>query len=220
MMIVDVKPKISELTKEQAIKISRQAELHDVPFGPIPIEVFRKGAVIREAMAQYWEPQYKVLRCGKLKISDLSTVLFDVFPEGLMLQRRPGREFDFPVQLRILLTYPLRDVWEATVKIPANRFGEVFAIAHDMYRYVYDLDDGVSESEDRRCITDYTLSDLTFENIGFVLDSNWGIGTRKEVRLGDIARRYTYSTAPEQLREEQHRNKCPLIGTVVFLIGV
>jgi hypothetical protein len=123
---------------------------HETPWHP-PVVAFWKGSVIREAYAKWWQPEYH---------SDLSDFLWAIgprgssTPEGLDETFMREQKFRHPsairhqrkvvpgktIKVRIVLDYPLREKQERVVEVSTKRFGEIFGIAHDMYRDVYKRD--------------------------------------------------------------------------------
>lgn len=45
------------------------------------------------------------------------------------------------VRLQIFIEYPLQRPWAAIIELDHDRLGEIFGVAHDLYKQVYDLDD-------------------------------------------------------------------------------
>ena len=245
MTIAQATPEVSELTREQIIKIEEGAEYHHVPFGSLPVDAFKNDALIREAVALYWQPEYSVLDGTEGRDSALYSILYNVFPQGLEYRFSKKPDFSFLIEVRIILTYPLNEYWEATVKIPANRFGEVFAIAHDMYRHVYDLDDAQWQSQGHQDaaprggaglmnrargshVWGHDMSDLVFESIGFLRNPDWPTIKRKIpfITKSQIAAELKsekpepeYETVLDPLEEAKHGSECPFVGTVIFGIG-
>jgi len=190
MSIQKVVPAISKLTRSQIIAIEQAAEHHDVPFDTMRIDAYHEGALIREAAAQYWQPRYD---------TKLYEILWNVFPQGLLQCLGRGVEGGFPVEVRIVLTYPLNEFWEAQVRIPTNRLGEIFAIAHDMYKHIYDLDDAEWQSEGQddaprvapkvlnrargQHVWGHDMSDLVFEGVGFHPHPEWPMKDGAYVQL-------------------------------------
>lgn len=246
--IPKVTPEVSELTQDKIIQIEEAAEYHKVPFGAMPVDAFSQE-LIREAAAQYWEPEYYA---DGDKDSDLKAILWNVFPQGLEYRFGERENIDFPVEVRIVLTYPLNEYWEATVKIAANRFGEIFAIAHDMYRHIYDLDDSNWQSQGHqdsapsmspkimnraqgKHVWGHDMSDLVFETVGFLAPTDWGLAKRREHIIIDCtdddgntdAEKLKAARADKEPRYKdvleplgaKHRNACPFVGTVFFGIG-
>lgn len=117
------------------------------------------------------------------------------------------------VQVRIVLDYPLTNVWEHVATIPSSEFGRVFEIGYLMYRYIYELDDsawqaaGHQDSVPRvhpqminrargEYVWGHDMSDLVFEGMLF----------RPEPDIKPL---------PKQAAKWEP----PLIGTVRFSIG-
>ena len=245
MTIAQATPEVSELTREQIIKIEEGAEYHHVPFGSLPVDAFKSDALIREAVALYWQPEYSVLDGTEGRDSALYSILYNVFPQGLEYRLAKKPDFSFLIAVRIILTYPLNEYWEATVKIPANRFGEVFAIAHDMYRHVYDLDDAEWQSEGHqdnaprggaglmnrargKHVWGHDMSDLVFESVGFLKSPSWAMVKQKKpfITTSQIAAELKgrrpepeYEDVLEPLDAVKHRDESPFVGTVIFGIG-
>lgn len=252
-MAAQIAQEISDLTREQIDAIYEDAEYHNVPFGSMPVDAFGDD-LIREAVAQYWQPEYSIEDGDGRIDSELYSILYNILPQGLEYRFNRMRNFDFLVEVKVVLTYPFTDYWEATVKIPANRFGEIFSVAHDMYRHVYDLDDaywqaqGHQDSTPRvssmvinrakgKYVWGHDISDLVFENVGFLMNPNWGTSKRRVQRIIDCTddngltseeklraaldpnREPEYEDVPEPLDEVKHRDACPMLGTVVFGIG-
>lgn len=127
--------KRKRLTKAEMI--ARQ-----VPWVP-PVVAFRKGSSIREAFAKWWQPDlysdlYYLLDaiCPRTAPAGID----EAFGGEKMRQKwkpKPGKT----VLVNIRLDYPLREVWERPFKVSTKRIGEVFGLAHDLYRQIYLLDD-------------------------------------------------------------------------------
>ena len=60
MTITKAEPEISELSQEKIVAIEEGCEYHEVPFGSLRVDAFHEGALIREAVAQYWAPEYSL----------------------------------------------------------------------------------------------------------------------------------------------------------------
>lgn len=234
--IEKVTPEISELTREQVIAIEEACEAHEVPFGSMRVDAFHEGALIREACAQYWQPDHSTA---------LAEIMWNTFPQGLLHCLGRDNSFAFPIQVRIILVYPVQDFWEASVKVPANRLGEVFAIAHDMYRHIYDLDDAHWRSEGHqddvprmsatimnrahgKYIWGHDIGDLVFESITFLPTPEWPKEQRKKMRFvnieegdgsADTELEESFETVCAPLDNENHANTCPFLGTIIFGIG-
>ena len=247
MSITQVTPEISELTEERTIAIEEACEHHKVPFGALRVDAFHEGALIREAVAQYWRPEYGFKTDDGWEDSKLSQIMWNVAPQGLLqcLEREPGAG-DFLVEIRIILTYPLQHAWEATARVPANRLGEVFAIAHDMYRHVYDLDEAEWQSKGHqdaaprgapkllnrasgKYVWGHDMGDLVFEYIEFMADPEWPTIKKKKMQIfdctdGDLERMRNppepeYEDVLAPLTAEEHGSSCPFLGTIAFGIG-
>lgn len=123
-------------------KSVKLVEIHKVPWYP-PVVAFRRDSSIREAFAQWWAPELG---------SDLDRLLRAISPrtapEGIdkafggeqMRQKwkaKPGKM----VCLKIVLDYPLREPYERCFQVSTKRIGDVFGLAHDLYREVYAFDD-------------------------------------------------------------------------------
>ena len=130
------------MVKKSVKKSVKLVEQHKVPWYP-PVVAFRKGSSIREAFAQWWAPELG---------SDLDKLLRAITPrtapEGIdeafggeqMRQKwkvKPGKM----VCVKIVLDYPLREPYERALQVSTKRIGDVFGIAHDLYREVYAFDD-------------------------------------------------------------------------------
>lgn len=122
-------------------KPSQEPECHPVPWMP-HVVAFRGGSSIRKTFAQWWEPDG----------GDLGHLLFSVGRPGAKdgideafggetlrdkWKPKPGKL----LRLEILLDYPLRTPLRRTFEVSTKRFGEVFGLAHDLYREVYAADD-------------------------------------------------------------------------------
>ncbi len=248
MTITKAEPQISELSEEEVVDIEGACEYHLVPFGSLSVDAFHEGALIREAVAQYWAPEYTLgTSGGASRDSALSQIMWNVFPQGLLqCHGRSKTDFGFLVEVRIILTYPLHEYWEATVKIPANRIGEVFAIAYDIYKHIYDLDNSEWQSEGHqdaaprgraailnrasgKYVWGHDMRDLVFESIGFLVNPEWAMSERHKIKIideGEEAEKgERFKSEPESehvlapLSTEEHGSTCPLLGTFVFGIG-
>jgi hypothetical protein len=129
--------KRKRLTKSQMIA-------RRVPWMP-PVVAFRKGSSIRETFAQWWEPDLH---------SDFYYLLTAICPRtacagvdeafgGEKMRHKWKSKSGKTVLLDIRLDYPLREAWERPFKVSTKRIGEVFGLAHDLYREIYLLDDVV-----------------------------------------------------------------------------
>lgn len=184
MTITQVTPDTSLLSQDEISALFQTGEYHSVPFEGIRVECFKDDA-LRETVAQYWGPGYGV---------GYDFVLYQVSPCGAP---RGHRVFDadaYLVEVEILLTYPLNHPWSARMKLPVDRLGEVFAVAHDMYKHIYDLDAEVWKAEghdavprvSERCtnrahgrhVWGHDMSDLVFESVLFILNPDWPIDNR------------------------------------------
>jgi hypothetical protein len=121
---------------------STEPEEHSVPWLPLVV-AFRAETSIRETFAQWWEPQSCTVLDHLLRgICDRSASAgVDEALGGEKMRHgwkpRPGKT----LRLEILLDYPFREPVKRSVQIGSKRFGEVFGLAHDIYREVYALDD-------------------------------------------------------------------------------
>jgi hypothetical protein len=246
MAIPKVTPVVSPLTDEELRALERASESHSVPFGAMRVDAFSKE-LIREAFAQYFDPDYSDPRerFRDENVERESTALFqmlsNVVPQGLWNPEFAAKDFsEVMVSVRILITYPLAEVWEATVEIPASRFGSVFAITHDMYRHIYDLDDaewqkqGHQDSAPRLApkmlnrakgthVWGHDMSDLVFEWLAFTPNPEWPKVQRKKMRvlkMGEsVPKEPEFEEVLEPLDAEKHKGESPFLGTVTFFIG-
>ncbi len=247
MTIEKVTPTVSELTNKQVEQIEKDSEFHPIPFDDMRVDAFFEGALIREAAAQYWEPQHSNGEGKERKQTALYGMLWSVMPQGLA-PLYPNRDvYDFPVSLKIVITYPLQEIWEATVKIPANRIGEVFAITHDMYKHIYDLDNanwqekghqdvaprgggGLLNRAKGKHVWGHDMGDLVFERTCFTPNPNWPTKQEEmDVTKQDLidgmdsedkelpARKHKTVLAPLEIKA--HKDECPFLGTFTFFIG-
>ncbi len=212
--------------------LAGEPDPHDVPFDGMSVNVYHEGALIREAAAQYWQPKYD---------TTLSQILWNVIPQGLLQCYGRDSDYNFPVEVRILITYPLNEWWEARVKIPANRIGEIFAITYDMYKHIYDLDDQNWQAEGHqdetpraapKCLNrargkhvwGHDMSDLVFEGVNFYLNPKWPTEDREVIDKQHLqtlidGQPPEMKSAPEMLDKDKHADACPYLGAFTFFIG-
>ncbi len=243
MTIQKVTPIISELTSKQVEQIEKDSEVHDIPFGRMRVDAFFDGALIREAAAQYWEPQYSNGEGKKRKKAALYAMMWNVMPQGIAPLYPNKDVYDFPISLKIVINYPLEEIWEAQVKIPAYRLGEIFAITHDMYKHIYDLDNADWQSQGHqdevprgggllnrakgKHIWGHDMGDLVFEHTYFAPNPNWPTKQEKVGRVyeGDAPDGERESPEPQSetvlaaLEIKVHKDECPFLGTFTFSIG-
>lgn len=136
-------------------------EWHPVPFFA-PVMAFHPGAAIREALAQWWEPQMappkrrRQLKVGESisadELRNNATALWrlldsEIRGEGVvrdgqlrlsprLRERYPGKAMEFMVHI----DYPLVKPVERAVELDLSRLGELFGIGYDMYAEVYEAD--------------------------------------------------------------------------------
>jgi len=249
-------PAPSNITEEEFKKIHEASETHSVPFGWMRVDAF-KSPVLREAFAQYFQPDYDDPRErrrdpeGNRDTSALWQLMYNVVPQGLFNGEGASEEYlkkyDFSevkVRARILLTYPLNDTWEATVELHADRLGDVFCAAYDMYVHIYELDDqewrkkGHQDQAPRlgrlvlnrargEHVWGHDMSDLVFEWMSFAPAEDWPKTQRKNIRIIDVVNASSEGEDPqpkveevlEPLSVEKHKGKTPFIGTFTFFIG-
>jgi len=247
-----VTPEIVEISQDELRKLDSESECHTVPFGEIKVEAFdpntEDGAILREAVARFFGPDYADPR---LKFKDgpvdrdmtkLYQLLYNVFPDGLIRDyHSDDRNFsNLLVCLRIIITYPLNETWQAHVEIPPSQIGAVFAIVHDMYAHVYALDNAewqkqghqdraprVSEKQMNRArgthVFGHDMSDLVFEYLAFTPDPKWPKVTKKKFRILDVNEPEPEEDELEEVLEpldvEKHDATVPFIGTFSFYIG-
>lgn len=252
MTIQKVTPAVSGISNEDFREIETNSELHSIPFGALAVLEFYEGAAIREVVADYFSPDHadQATKYDDEKVDRDSTALWDLYykviPRGSLKRLDREDEYSFPVRVRILLVYPLQEIWEAEVEIPASRFGEVFSIAHDMYCHVYDLDDSAwrsgghqdkapraSEKSLNRAkgehVWGHDMDDLVFEGLAFTPNPDWPTEQRKKMRFVDLTKGDTYESAMnkpaeyatvlEPIDKDKHSTESPFIGTVTFRIG-
>lgn len=236
---ISFEPKISELEREGYRDLEEKAEWHNVPFGSIYVDSLGPDSVLRAAVSQYYEPAYT-------KDSVLYSMFWNVAPSGMeyrSIEERKG--WDFPVLAKIVLIYPLNDLWEAQVELPANQLGSIYGLAADMYRYIYRVDDlswaqeghdkppRVGETPDGYKIINrargkhvwgHDMSDLVFEQMGFVPNPKWPTCLYrnlfvKVVDEEDEGDQSETEEKPERITKEDHAGKRPFIGTFIFAIG-
>lgn len=215
------------------------------------------GSPIREATSQYWKPSYynqsewdaEGKKIEKPEQSKLWSILAGVLPQGILTSYHKEDKFDFDVRVRIAICYPLHDVHAVEVTLRPSRFGEVFAITHDLYKEIYDQDDAdwAEKGEDKAprltpkmlnrargsLVWGHDMSDLVFEGMEFSMEPQWPMAIRKsrviipEFDENGVAKVESLKekmanpdmvTNPEELGQ-QHRELCPLLGTVTFSIG-
>lgn len=201
--IQKVTPVPSEISKERYREICQSGEIHSVPFKWLRVEAFHEGALIREAAAQYFSPDISNPHDSDDKDTlMLWEMMSNVLPEGLLecySWREDADKYNFPVRVKILIDYPLTQLWEVEVEIPANRFGEIFSICHDMYRHIYDLDDAEWQSKGHQDaaprapglmnraggehVWGHDMSDLVFEWMYFTPNPDWPIEERKRMQF-------------------------------------
>ena len=249
MTIQKVIPEISKLTNDELVALEEASEWHAVPFGAMQVDAYAGDAIIREASALYWQPNYQDTRRGRdgsVSPDDLALyeIMFNAVPAGLA----GHDDYSFPVSAKIVLSYPLQEVWEVTVQIHANRLGELFCIAHDMYEHIYGLDDkdwqaeGHQDSAPRlggvvlnraagKHVWGHDMSDLVFEALLFTPNPEWPKEERKvpviiEVKsVKDLVAPPDMDVSPatvtsfEALHLEKHADSAPFIGTFMFAIG-
>jgi hypothetical protein len=128
------------------------------------------------------------------------------------------------------------------VKIPANRLGEIFAITHDMYKHIYNLDDQNWQSEGHqdnapraapkalnrargKHVWGHDMSDLVFEFASFHSHPEWPNEDRVKRGISWLAAgappdsESETESVPERLDKDKHANTCPYLGTFTFSIG-
>jgi len=248
MSITKIEPKISGISRDEIIEFEKASEWHSVPFGALAVDAFSKET-LRECVSQYFAPDYSDMRArgdDKREGTALWQMLANVMPQGLWKSDYAAKDFtEVMVRLRILLTYPLQEPWEATVQISANRIGEVFSIAHDMYVHIYELDDaewqrnGHQDSAPRmspkmlnrargKHVWGHDMGDLVFEGLQFRAPDEWPTIEKKQnvfmVReegetLEDLDKRAKIETVLAPLTFDEHAGKSVFIGTVAFAIG-
>ncbi len=252
MTIQKVTPVVSGISNKSFEKLETNSELHSVPFGGLAINEFYEGAALREVVADYFTPDHadQATKYQDDKVDRDSTALWDLYykiiPRGSLKRLGRDDEYSFPVRLRILITYPLQETWEAEFEIPANRFGEVFSIAHDMYCHIYDLDDdawrvdGHQDNAPRaggkslkrakgKYVWGHDMSDLVFEGLAFTPNPNWPMVKKKKMGFVDLTKGETFKDAMkkpdeyklvlEAIDKDKHSAEAPFIGTVTFHIG-
>lgn len=197
---------ISKKSEKEIRKIDRKADLYHLPMGAQPVDAFSQGSVLREACAMYWSPSRID---AKFSASSLYNIL-DSTPRGLYYRILDGYKDSAPCRVRILLTYPLTEAWECISEVPIDRFGDIFGDAHDLYKFIYDMDDNDwkeqgEEGEAPRLapgslnrargkhVWGHDMSDLVFEGLRFLPE--------------------------EGVKPVSSANPSQLIGTVTFSIG-
>lgn len=248
---MSVAPVPSTITKAQFRELEQSAELHDGPFGNNFQLVSLHDDFAREALARFWEPSFYDGRHppGKNPLREpgqrsvLRSIFRRVLPHGHIITFGRDREYDFPVRFRIVISYPLQQIWEATVEVPADRVGEIFALAYDMYAHIYRLDDEAWEVDGHyeapraspklanraagKHVWGHDMGDLVIERLLFVPDPNWPLRERREmviVEVNDFSEPPPDPPpkkvlAPAQLDPEEHRGARPFLGTILFWIG-
>lgn len=252
MTIQKVTPVVSGISNEDFRKLETNSELHSVPFGGLAVNEFYEGAALREVVADYFTPDYadQATKYEDKKVDRDSAALWDLYckiiPRGSLKRLDREDEYSFPVRLKILITYPLAETWEAEFEIPANRFGEVFSIAHDMYCHIYDLDDKAWQAEGHqdkaprlgaeslnrakgKHVWGHDMSDLVFEGLEFTPNQNWPTVEKKKMKLVDLTEGESmedamkkpdeYMSALAPIDKDKHSAEAPFIGTVTFRIG-
>ena len=251
MSIQKVIPVVSKLTRDQIEALEESSENHQAPFGGnLPVSVF-KDAALRQTVARYWRPSYRDT-WPRPHATERRTVLSEMLrgiPE-LGIEEFLGRKLDdlddFPVEVRIVLTYPFQEYWEMDVRVPADQFGAVFGQAYDMYCHIYALDDEDwgEQGHDKapqlspKCanrakgkhVWGHDMSDLVFEGLGFSPASDWPTEVKKEmvvmevnsvdemVNPGEPPPPKTIPV-PMAVKKERHADACPFLGTITFHIG-
>lgn len=249
MTVQKVTPEILEISTQEVIALEESAEWHAVPFGQMRVDAYRGDALIREAAALYWQPGYNDLRADYPHFKGRGdTVLYEMMykcqPAGL----DENDEFDFSVTANLILTYPLQEIWHATIQVPANRLGEIFAYAHDIYEHIYELDVAAWQSEGHQDkapragvillnrasgehVWGHDMCDLVFEAVQFIPDPTWPKEERKVPQIIEINSAKDLIASPDMdvspttedlpvpLDREKHGGKAPLIGTFMFVIG-
>lgn len=126
-------------------KPKKRVTSHDTPWHP-PVVAFRNGSTIREAYAQWWQPHHNSdlfdfmqALCSRSASDGIDDAFLNGY--GSKVGRRwkpvPGKT----IKVRLVLEYPLVNPVSGTVDVSTKRFGEIFGVAHDMYRAVYERDD-------------------------------------------------------------------------------
>lgn len=228
-------PKPCRLSREDF-----EGEQHDVPFrGGIPVDIVGPDSLMRETLAQFWEPNYDTV---------LGEICFNALPQGIMARFPERKPMDFPISVKVILTYPVTSPWAAEVKIPAYRLGEIFGIANDMYRFIYKADDiGWAQDGHREAprmnqavlnrargkyVWGHDIGDLVFEYVSFVPNPKWPTDSYKRMQiimadtddpeeLKQIGKNTPHepTPGPQRLSLEEHGETCPFIGTFFFGIG-
>lgn len=249
MTVQKITPEILEISTQEVIALEESAEWHAVPFGQMRVDAYKGDALIREAAALYWQPGYNDLRADNRNFQGsrggaLYDMMYNCQPAGL----DGNDEYDFSITAKLILTYPLQETWHTTIQVPANRLGEIFAYAHDMYEHVYELDAAAWQSEGHQDkapragaillnrasgehVWGHDMSDLVFEAVQFIPDSSWPKEERnlrlKIVNIENLEQLFKPPPPEEQpveyamaaLDKEKHGGKAPLIGTFMFMIG-
>jgi hypothetical protein len=174
-------------------------ELHDnIPFGRIPVVALAQPEV-RRTLALWYEPDARSTGEPELQevdeegwivvhpgcpsdALDLRKLLYEVAPRGFCdaygLDAPP-----VPIEVRVEIGAYLEHTWSVTAMIDARELGIVFAIAHDMYRHVYAMDDRVWKEQGRepaprvsktvvnrapgKYVWGHDIGDLVFEQLYF-----------------------------------------------------
>jgi hypothetical protein len=228
-----------EITRDRVAEMEQSAEWHPVPFQWMRVSAFHEGAIIREAAAQYWAPDP-----GGNSLWDIAE---GVIPQGFLESYGREDEHDYMVRVRIVLSYPLNDVHAIEVELQPSRLGEIFSIAHDLYDWIYKLDDKAWKNSGHddapqihpkilnrargKYVWGHDMGDLVFEGVMFVPNPEWPkVWKKKSVVIPvfdengiadpkSIEQKETTETRYEALRKEKHGDTKPLIGTFMFAIG-
>jgi hypothetical protein len=191
-----------KMTTEHYRKIMEESEGHHVPFGGMVVNAFHQGALIREASARYYEPSFRDQiqwdafgeRIENPRGTNLWPILMDVVPQGLLGVYHREDEFDFDIRVNMAVGYPLHDIHAIEVSLKASRFGDVFGVAHDLYKGIYDLDDAAWTDEGEadapraapkmlnrargKYVWGHDMSDLVFEAMYFSMHPDWPVTER------------------------------------------
>lgn len=181
-------------------------ESHDnIPFGWLPVVALGQPEV-RKTLAMWYEPDHASqgpanassppeldFDDGKWHEIDVSAgpgpdarelykLLYAVAPRGFCEVH--GKDAPpVPIQVRLVLDYPLQHTWAATITLDARELGIVFAAAHDMYRQIFALDDqawrdgghdtaprgapGLANRAGGKYVWGHDFTDLVFESLLF-----------------------------------------------------